>query len=453
MRVKIVLTWKKVVGLIAVGVAGALFVGWSGFVSIAASSGHFSVTRWFLGWTMENAVETQSMLVAKPEDLDLSDPMLVRRAAGHFATGCAACHGAPGVPQSPVVEQMTPSPPRLEDKVGEWSDEELFWIVKNGIKYSGMPAWPTQERDDEVWAQVAFLRALPDMTRDEYADLALGDGLAENDLEAGGETTAALDGIVENAVADCARCHGYDGLGQGEEQAADAFPIIAGQPAPYLYATLLAFALGRRESGFMEPPATRYPPEVLEELARYYSELPGTAGPPIADIDRGRGLELVGAAHDAADDAPIPGVPLDAADAVESFVLPLDTWQDEAGILEGEGDLSYATVPMAAAAGPPTTREELLELGQRIAVEGIGLRKIPACQSCHGQAGRARNPLYPYLDGQPEWYLSQHLRLWKEGDRGGTEYAHIMDEIARDLTEEQIDAVSAWYAARSEAEP
>lgn len=450
MRMRIVLTWKKVAGLVVLGIAGVLLIGWMGLVSIAASSGHFGVTRWFLGWTMENAVETQSMLVSKPKDLDLDDPALVRRSAGHYATGCAACHGAPGVPQSPVVLQMTPSPPRLEDKVAEWSDEELFWIVKHGIKYSGMPAWPTQERDDEVWAQVAFLRALPDMTRAEYAELALGGGLADNDLEAGGETTAALDGIVENALADCARCHGRGGLGGGEGEAEDAFPIIAGQPAPYLYATLRAFALGLRESGFMEPPANRYAPEVLKALARHYSEQPAPDLQPVDAADASPGTEPSDAVINPVDDAPVAELPL-ASDSVETFVLPLDTWQDEAGILEGEGDLPHAMVPAAAAAGPPTTREELLDLGRRIAVEGIGLRKIPACQSCHGRAAQARNLYYPYLVGQPEWYLSEQLRLWQEGRRGGTVYAHLMDEIARNMTDEQIDAVSAWYSEISDA--
>lgn len=452
MRIKTILTWRKIFGLVALGIAGGLFVGWSGLVSIAASSGHFAVTRWFFGWTMENAVETQSMLVSKPEGLNLDDPALIRRSAGHYATGCAACHGAPGLPQSPVVEQMSPSPPRLEKAVAEWSDEELFWIVMNGIKYSGMPAWPALERDDEVWAQVAFLRALPGMTRAEYADLALGGGLADNDFEPGGETTAALDGIVDSALTDCARCHGRDGLGRGRGAAEDAFPIIAGQPAPYLYATLRAFALGRRNSGFMEPPANRYAPEVLEELARYYANQPLPDLEPVLAVDTDPGADLVDATLDPADDAPVADTP-HATDAIETFVLPLETWQDEAGILEGEGNVSYATVPLAGSAGPPETGEGLLALGRRIAVEGLGQRKVPACQSCHGPAGRARNPLYPYLAGQPEWYLSKHLRLWKEGHRGGTEYARVMDEIAKNLTEEQIEAVSAWYSGLSEAVP
>ena len=58
----------------------------------------------------------------------------------------------------------------LEDSVVDWSDEELFWIVKNGFKYTGMPAWPAQGRDDEVWAQVAFC-ALSRHTAATYAIL------------------------------------------------------------------------------------------------------------------------------------------------------------------------------------------------------------------------------------------------------------------------------------------
>jgi len=301
-----------------------------------------------------NAVRTQSALVDTPAGLDLDDPALIQRAAGHFATSCAACHGAPGVRQSPVVLGMTPAPPRLEDKVGHWEDKGLFWIVKHGIKYSGMPAWSTQARDDEVWAQVAFLRALPGMTPQAYADLALGGGLGDDHTKAGGQTTAALNGIVANALADCARCHGQDGLGRGQ----GAFPIIAGQPEAYLYATLRAFGLGMRQSGFMAPPASRYSPEVLGELARHFASQPVQKAAPAG-----------------------PG-----------------------------------TEPPAAAPG----RKDLLALGGRLALEGLPARKIPACQSCHGQAGQAKNPFYPYLAGQPEWYLAAHLKLWKLGQRGGT---------------------------------
>jgi cytochrome c553 len=202
----------------------------------------------------------------------------------------------------------------------------------------------------------------------------------------------------------------------GAGDVAGAFPVIAGQPAPYLYETLRAFALGDRESGFMQPPAHRYAPDVLAELALYFAAQPA----PVVDI------EPVA--------RPIAGLPTSAS-------------QDAAGILEGEGDLPYGSVPLAAGKGPPSTPEEVRDLGRRIALEGIDARKVPACQSCHGRAGQAQNPLYPYLAGQHEWYLSEHLRLWREGERGGTRLAHVMRDIAEGMTDEQIKAVSAWYAS------
>lgn len=276
MRIAFTLTWKKILAAGFGAVVLALAVSFSGLVSIAASTGHYSIVGWFLHWTMQNSVDRQSMLISVPEGVDLADPALVQRTAGHFATGCASCHGAPGVPQSPVVLSMTPHPPRLEENVGEWKDRELFWIVKHGIKYSGMPAWVTQDRDDEVWAQVAFLRALPDMTAERYTELALGGTPAGSPAEPGGEAAAASTGVFETALADCSRCHGRDGLGRGSGDAAEAFPVIAAQPKAYLLATLKAFSTGARQSGLMQPPARRYDDATLAALADWYASQPRT---------------------------------------------------------------------------------------------------------------------------------------------------------------------------------
>ena len=160
MKLSVTLTWKRLfLAGIAAGIA-ALAIGWSGFVSIAANTGHYAPVGWFLHWTMGNAVDTQSIGIKVPEGVSLSDPALVRRGAGHFQTNCVACHGAPGQPQSAAMTAMMPPPPPLGDKIGTWRDRELFWIVRHGIKYSGMPAWTTQSRPDEVWAMVAFLRTV-----------------------------------------------------------------------------------------------------------------------------------------------------------------------------------------------------------------------------------------------------------------------------------------------------
>jgi cytochrome c553 len=377
MTVHFTITRLRALIVAAAVVAAVLGASFTGLVPIAASSGHLAPIGWFLHWTMRNAVRTQSLAVENPSGLALTDRGLIRRGAGHFATGCAPCHGAPGLLQSPVVLSMTPPPPRLEDRVGDWRDRELFWVVRHGVKYTGMPAWPTQKRDDEVWAEVAFLRALPEMSAETYARLALGG--EEPDGAVGNDELPAADAVLESALAECARCHGRAGLGQGPR---GAFPVIAGQSADYLFATLKAFAKGERKSGFMQPPARRYGTETLRRLADHFSSRP-------------------------------------AGEAL--------------GALSGDG--------LVAA-------EDLLEEGRRIATEGVPSRKIPACESCHGHAGRARNPHYPWITGQPRWYLSTHLRLWREEKRGGTAYAHVMAETVDGITEEQIEAVSAWYASQ-----
>jgi cytochrome c553 len=421
MRIDFLLTWKKLLAAAVGAVLLALAVSFSGLVSVAASSGHFGPVRWFLHWTMGNAVNRQSMLISVPDGIDLTDPALVQRTAGHFATGCAPCHGAPGVPQSPVVLEMSPPPPRLEGKVGDWKDRELFWIVKYGIKYSGMPAWVTRGRDDEVWAQVAFLRALPDLTPERYAELALGGERGRAPLEAGGKitggeitggkTAAGLDGIFDNALADCSRCHGRDSLGRGSGPAADAFPVIAGQPRAYLLATLKAFSTGARRSGLMQPPAKRYDDATLAALAEWYASQPAdtqiSSLPRMSDAATGGSGTLV--------------------DGIPAQILPFGARSDS-----------------AAAGGLPAAA--LLDLGRRIALEGISSRKIPSCESCHGAEGRLKNDHYPFLGGQPEWYAKTHLQLWKEGVRGGTGFSHLMAKIAPNMTDEQIEAVVAWYA-------
>ena len=111
----------------------------------------------------------------------LDDPGQVALGAVHYADGCAPCHGAPGEPRSPLMLAMTPPPPWLPRVIPTWDTEALFWIVRHGVKYSGMPAWPAQARADEVWAVVAFLRALPDLDAATYRRLVVGPGAGAAD--------------------------------------------------------------------------------------------------------------------------------------------------------------------------------------------------------------------------------------------------------------------------------
>jgi cytochrome c553 len=276
--------------LLLLVVGGFLFAA-SGIYPIGASSGHWGVVSWFLNFSSRRAVETHTIGGGAAPSLD--DPALVLRGAGHYETGCRPCHGGPDIPQPPVAAQMLPLPPYLPDVVPSWEPDELFYIVKNGLKFTGMPAWPTQVRDDEVWAMVAFLQALPEMGSQEYQRLVYGD-TASNSGDAPIHDLLGPEEAPRAVVESCARCHGMDGLGRGE----GAFPKLAGQSPSYFFAAMQAFARGDRHSGIMEPVAAGLDSVELRELALYYDRLQGLG--PGADVDtssavgRGRAIALEG---------------------------------------------------------------------------------------------------------------------------------------------------------------
>lgn len=237
-------------------IAMAITFAWTGLFPLSASSGHAPITYWFLDFGKRNVVGTLSTGIDVPP---LDDPALVMKGAGHYATACAPCHGAPG--KQPFIKGMTPRPPNLQEKADRWKDEELFWIVKHGIKFTGMPAWQAQDRDDEIWAMVDFLKTLPALDANAYEHLAYGDiaKLASND----NSHAEDLDGVLEN----CVRCHGADGSGRGN----GAFPRLTQQNEAYLFESLRAYADGTRPSGIMQAAVANLEPGTLRALAKYFS--------------------------------------------------------------------------------------------------------------------------------------------------------------------------------------
>jgi cytochrome c553 len=308
---------------------GALLIAWSGIVNVAASSGHWPITAWFLHYTLRQSVETHTLGLNPPP---LEDPALVLRGAGHFESGCAPCHGAPGDVRAPIPQHMTPAPPYLPPRIDEWEPEELFWIVKHGIKFTGMPAWPTQHRDDEVWAMVAFLLRLPQLSAEAYRQLASGE-VADDDPGRLRQLDDPLGPVLES----CARCHGKSGTGRG----LGAFPKLAGQNAAYLLASLRAFAQGERYSGIMQPVAAELGEGEMRELAEYFAtrpeaplepEQPGTETLALGRRIAHQGIPSQGvpacrACHGPGDTGRNPFYPQLAGQYADYLLLQLELWQ------------------------------------------------------------------------------------------------------------------------------
>jgi mono/diheme cytochrome c family protein len=155
--------------LIALIVAGGGFgFIYSGLYDVAATTPHWPVTSWLLDTARVRSIEVQAAGIQPPLGFDA--PAQIETGVDHFAAHCAVCHGAPGVPRGAIARGLYPLPPDLAGAATQFSPGELFWILKHGIKMTGMPAWPDHS-DDELWATVAFLEQLPGMSEPDYAKL------------------------------------------------------------------------------------------------------------------------------------------------------------------------------------------------------------------------------------------------------------------------------------------
>jgi mono/diheme cytochrome c family protein len=98
---------------------------------------------------------------------------MVNEGAEHYALMCQSCHGAPGYEDTELAQGLDPKAPHLSRARGSDKFEagEAFWITKNGIMMTGMPAWGKTHSDDKIWDIVAFLKKLPELGPEEYNKL------------------------------------------------------------------------------------------------------------------------------------------------------------------------------------------------------------------------------------------------------------------------------------------
>jgi len=245
------------------GIALVLIVAYSGIFNIAASAGHPVLLEWLLTLGKERSVIVNSKPVDVPE-LNLTE--LVPLGAAHFQGGCATCHRTPGQRLNPVYDQMLPPPPDLKVHAPMWTRKQLFWMVRHGIQFTGMPAWSGDDRDDEVWAVVAFLEALPSMNTADYLKYASGNSKNITAAQAG---EVASQGRPKINLTACSRCHDTDNA----PPTSPYVPSLGGQNKAYLKRALHEYHSDLRQSGFMELIAVELDNEHINNLADYYASL------------------------------------------------------------------------------------------------------------------------------------------------------------------------------------
>jgi hypothetical protein len=157
------------IGLLAIlGGVGASTFFFGGFFNVAANNPDPGIVDWAL-------IQVRKASIARHATdrplASLDDPALVRAGAlAYTQSGCTNCHGGPGVKPAMFSEGLNP-PPNLKKVVNDLLPQELFWVIKNGIKMTGMPSFGAEDPpvpDQDIWNMVAFLKKLSSVSDEDF---------------------------------------------------------------------------------------------------------------------------------------------------------------------------------------------------------------------------------------------------------------------------------------------
>lgn len=146
----------------------AVMVAYAGAYNVAASSGHASGMRWLLDTTMHASIRTRAGEADAGRRLARAD---IAVGASEYKRTCEHCHGGSGVEPAEWSRGMLPQPPHLTEAAREWKPAEIVWIVRHGVKYTGMPAFGEDHDEAALWNIAAFVKSLPGMTPADYRAL------------------------------------------------------------------------------------------------------------------------------------------------------------------------------------------------------------------------------------------------------------------------------------------
>lgn len=153
--------------LLALIAAGLIYI-YSGTFNPAANAPHKHMTLWIINKTRSKSIRKRVKEIQVP---DLSDTSILRTGFIHYNEMCVTCHGAPGIEKSEAAEGLYPRAPLIYKFASKMKPAGTFWIIKNGIKMTGMPAMSVTHSDDKIWAMTAFItEKLGNMSTEEYKE-------------------------------------------------------------------------------------------------------------------------------------------------------------------------------------------------------------------------------------------------------------------------------------------
>ena len=205
---------SAIVILFVLGLGASVFA-WSGLYNIGADEPHMRATHALLETLRERSIESRASKLTVP---DLSDLAKAIQGAGNYNAMCVGCHLAPGMEESELSKGLYPAPPNLSRE--PVAVAHAFWVIKHGIKASGMPAWGKSMSDEYIWNMAAFLQVLPTLDDAKYDDMVARSG---GHSHGGGESghhhhheEAMGVGETEHAHDDGEEAHSHDS-GEADE--------------------------------------------------------------------------------------------------------------------------------------------------------------------------------------------------------------------------------------------
>lgn len=192
-----------------IGVLGTVFFVYSGIYNVSALGQHTQPMYALIDDSLRASIRLRASAIEPPsmDNIDWRNDGLLL-----YQTHCIQCHGAPGVAPDLFALGLTPKPTATMEMARSRSERELFWVIKHGIKMSGMPAWEYRLTDRQMWSLVAFIRESRNLSVAEYQTLA-EQAVAQEPAppqsfdRAGAGNTAIAKGHAATHQYGCVTCH------------------------------------------------------------------------------------------------------------------------------------------------------------------------------------------------------------------------------------------------------
>ena len=159
---------------IVLGIAGAVGYSYTGWQNISAMEPENRPLGWLLHNTYEHSLDRAAAAISVPQDLETDAN--VRGGAKIYANECVYCHGAPGEDETGMAKGLNPPAPDILAARRPNRPNETFWVVKNGVRMTAMPAWGKTYKDPQIWQLAAFLHAKKGLSADDYKKLSGDEG-------------------------------------------------------------------------------------------------------------------------------------------------------------------------------------------------------------------------------------------------------------------------------------